>query len=115
MTFEVGTEQQLRWLKGFIAAIFILNVIDGVLTVFWVVSGQASEANPLMDELLNLSPPLFMLGKLSLVGLGSVLLWRHRERPGVVVSIFMLFLVYYWLLLYHLQAVGFTILDALSV
>ncbi len=110
---DVGTDRHFTWLKGVVATIFVLNVLDGVLTVFWVSSGLAEEANPLMDELLHMSPALFMIGKLSLVALGSVLLWLNRNQPAAVVAIFCLFLVYYCLLLYHLEAFNFRVLDRL--
>jgi formate hydrogenlyase subunit 3/multisubunit Na+/H+ antiporter MnhD subunit len=41
--------------------------------------------------------------KLGLVGLGSWLLWSHRERPAAVIAIFVAFFAYYLVLLYHLQ------------
>jgi hypothetical protein len=45
----------------------------------------------------------FFAVKLGLVGMGSWLLWRRRENPTAVVSIFIAFFVYYLVLLYHLQ------------
>jgi hypothetical protein len=100
---EVGTPRQFQWLKGVVASIFFLNVLDGLLTVYWIFTGQATEANPLMDNVLHISPGLFMGIKLGLVGLGSWLLWRLRQQPAAVISIFALFGIYYLLLLYHLN------------
>lgn len=99
----IGSPQHFRWLKGIIATVFVFNVLDGLLTIYWIVTGQATEANPLMEEVLDISPALFMAVKLGLVGLGSILLWRTRDSPVAVVSVFLLFMVYYFLLLYHLQ------------
>lgn len=84
--------------------IFALNVVDAVATLYWVVNGLAREANPLMRELLGIHPLLFVFAKLSLVGLGVWVLWRHRHRPLAVVAIALLFLVYYGLTIYHLRA-----------
>ena len=48
--------------------------------------------------------------KLSLVALGSLLLWRYRNRPLAVVGIFLAFFVYYCLFVYRIgflsQVVG---------
>jgi len=100
----VGRAQHFDWLRGLIAGIFTLNVADGVMTVYWVLSGRARESNPLMDRLLDIDPLVFMVVKLALVALGSVLLWRLRRHAIAVTAIFALFLVYYWLLLPHLEA-----------
>jgi formate hydrogenlyase subunit 3/multisubunit Na+/H+ antiporter MnhD subunit len=65
--------------------------------------GLAREANPLLDELVNGHAVGFVAVKLGLVGLGSWLLWHYRRRPTAVVAIFIAFLAYYFLLLYHLR------------
>ncbi|MEM1026342.1 MAG: DUF5658 family protein [Myxococcota bacterium] len=100
----VGTEGQFQWLRGVLLAVLILNLADAFLTLHWVSSGMAVEANPLLAELVTESPLLFVATKMSLVGLGSILLWRNRQRGSSVVAIFAMFIVYYLLLLYHLQA-----------
>ena len=43
---------------------------------------------------------------MSLVRLGSCMLWRLRHRPLAVVGIFLVFFGYYLLLLFHLKQVG---------
>lgn len=101
--FTVGTPEQFRWLHGIVKAVLILNLIDAVLTLLWVRGGLATEANTLIDELINESAIGFIAVKLSLVGLGSWLLWQQRRRPSAVVGIFTVFLAYYAILLYHLQ------------
>jgi hypothetical protein len=102
----IGGPEQLRWLKWIITAVFVLNTIDGVLTIYWVVGGYALEANPLMAELIETHPLLFMLVKLAMVGLGSAVLWRFRERATAVIAIVCVFLVYYFILLFHLDALN---------
>jgi hypothetical protein len=37
------------------------------------------------------------------VGFASLLLWRYRHRPLAVVGIFLGFLIYYCLFLYHIS------------
>jgi hypothetical protein len=97
-----------RWvsvelLRKLVAAVFLLNVADGVMTLVWVSAGLAQEANPLMDLLIGLHPSLFMGAKISLVALGCALLWRHVRLPMAAAAIFLLVFVYYSLLLYHLS------------
>ena len=101
--FRVGTPEQFRWLHGIVKAVLVLNLIDAVLTLIWIHSGLATEANTLIDELINESPLGFIAVKLSLVGMGSWLLWQQRRRPAAVCGIFTVFLAYYGILLYHLQ------------
>ena len=110
--FEFVMEQvkQVRfinshWLAGMTAWIYILSVIDGVLTIFWVLSDLAEEANPLMDHLIMQDPVLFMLVKIVLVALGVTLLWRLRARPLALLGIFTCFGIYCSILIHHLGAV----------
>lgn len=84
----------------------VLNLLDAIFTTLWVSAGLATEANPMMAELLRNRPLLFMLGKLVLVGGGSYLLWMRRRRPLAVVAIVVAFLCYYVVLLRHLGFLG---------
>ena len=105
-TRKIGTLEHFRWLKGVIWTMLVLNVIDGALTLIWVSTGRATEANPLLAILAHEYPVLFVLVKFTLVGMGSYLLWRYRKHPGSVVGIFVAFLAYYFVLLYHLRSMG---------
>ncbi len=106
---SVGTPEQLRWLRGIVAALLVLNALDGIFTIFWIQTGIAEEANPLLRRLVEETPVLFTVTKLGLVGLGSAVLWRNRERPLAVVAIFVAFGVYYGILLWHLHAAGLVV------
>lgn len=88
-----------------------MNVVDAVMTIAWISVGSASEANPIMEKLLNWGTIPFFIGKMAIVVGGSLVLWKYRKRPMAVVGIFLLFLVYYFLILYHLNMFG-TILGA---
>ena len=101
--FSVGTPEQFRWLHGIVKAVLVLNLIDAILTLIWVRSGLATEANTLIDELVNENAVAFIAIKLGLVALGSWLLWERRRHPFAVVGIFAVFLAYYAILLYHLR------------
>jgi len=108
---SLGLPSHYRWLKGIVAFVFIMNVLDGIFTIIWVVTGKAVEANPLMANLINMHPVLFMGCKLLLVFLGSALLWRRRNNRAAVISIFIVFLTYYILLLYHLRSMNIGLLE----
>ncbi len=111
VTRRIGTLQHFRWLRGIAIAIIVLNVFDAVLTLLWIRMGTATEANPILAELAHNNPALFLTVKFSLVGLGSLLLWRFRKRKSAVVAIFVGFLAYYFLLLYHLNSMKVQILN----
>ena len=104
--FRVGTSEQFRWMFGIVAAIVIMNFLDATLTVFWLSSGAATEANPLMATLVDVGSVPFVLGKMFLVSAGVYLLWRHRQHPLSVVGTFGIFMLYYLTILYHLQVVS---------
>ncbi len=107
----VGTKEQFGWLEFFIKAILVMNVLDAILTIYWISDHKAVEANPLLAELAHQYPLSFVLVKLSLVSLGSALLWRLRRRPLAVIAIFAGFLGYYFLLIYHLKALNPRIIE----
>jgi hypothetical protein len=99
---ELVSLEQHGWLKGVVGSLLVLNMLDGVLTIAWVNLGRATEMNPLMDVLLSTHPVLFMAIKLLLVCLGVLLLWRYRTKTTAIVSIYLCFVAYAGVLLYHL-------------
>ena len=101
--WSVGTSEHFRWLHGIVECVLVLNLLDAIFTLWWVRWGLALEANLMIDRLIDEVPLAFITVKLGLVGLGSWLLWQRRDRPAAVVSIFVAFVVYYLVLLYHLQ------------
>lgn len=101
---KIGTAKHFGWLKGIIFALLVLNLFDGAFTIYWIWTGMATEANPIMAALINRSPVLFICGKLSLVFLGSYLLWIRRNHTMSVVALFFVFILYYLVVIYHLQA-----------
>ena len=102
-SIKVGTAEHFRWLYGIVKAVLVLNLLDAVLTLLWVRSGVAVEANALLADLANDHAIRFVLVKLGLVSLGSLFLWRQRRHPLAVIAIFGAFLVYYLVLLHHLR------------
>lgn len=112
-TRRIGTVEQFRLLGNIVRAILVLNVFDALATLMWVYSGQATEANPMMEYLVHEVPVLFVLVKFTLVFLGSWLLWIRRKNALAVVSIFVAFLAYYGVVLYHLHAMDLRLLQRL--
>ncbi|MFQ5415610.1 MAG: DUF5658 family protein [Myxococcota bacterium] len=100
---RIGTPEQFRWLNGVVKTVLVLNLLDAVFTLVWVRAELAEEANALMRFLVEDHAVLFVTVKVALVSLGSWVLWRRRTHATAVVAIFAAFLVYYLLLLYHLQ------------
>ncbi len=111
---HIGTLQHFRWLEGIVKAVLVLNLVDAVLTLIWIQTGLATEANPVMAALVHNSPIAFILAKVALVSLGSGLLWRLRTRPLAVIGIFAVFLAYYFLILYHLDYANMLVRALLS-
>jgi hypothetical protein len=111
---RIGTREHYRWLEGIVKVTLVLNLLDALFTLVWVFSGLATEANPFLHHLVHRHPVAFVAAKLALVGLGSLLLWRYRGRPLAVVAIFVAFLVYYALLLIHVDYLA-TVLGILVV
>ncbi len=100
-SIPLGLPHQFEWLRIVLALVFVMSVLDGVLTVYWVASAQATEANPLWSSLLATSPVIFMVAKTGLVGGGCYILYRHRLRAISIVASFGLFFIYYSLIVYH--------------
>lgn len=112
-TRKIGTIEHFRWLRGIVKALLVLNVLDAILTIAVISSGQADEANPLMAGLVHREPVFFAFVKILLVSLGSYLLWQLRQRAFAVCAIFVAFLAYYFVLLYHLYAMDLRLLQRL--
>jgi hypothetical protein len=101
--FQVGTPQHFRWLHGIVKTVLVLNLLDAIFTLVWVRWGFAREANLMIDRLVEHHALAFIAVKLGLVGMGSWLLWQRRNHATAVVSIFIAFLAYDLVLLYHVQ------------
>ena len=107
--FSIGTQQHFRWLHGLVKVVLLLNLLDAIFTMFWVDSGLAVEANVLLQAAVENHLVAFVMIKIALVSLGSFLLWKRRQHALAVVGLFVIFLVYYYLLLYHLRFASFII------
>ena len=66
----------------------LLTLIDLAATVFWVASGIATEANPILEAAIQKSFLLFAVVKIGLAYLG-VLILRHHKRKRIVFDLAM--------------------------
>ncbi len=94
---------RLLALKLVVALTLVGNVVDGSFTIVWTSTGAATEANPLLDEVLARSPILFMAAKLALVSAGVYLLFRRRNRRLALAGLYACGCVYALLVAYHLS------------
>jgi hypothetical protein len=56
--------------------LFALNLIDAVLTIYWVRNGFATEGNHLMATLLDIGDLPFLAVKIAIGATAAVVLWH---------------------------------------
>ncbi len=61
-------------------ALVILTLVDLAATVYWVSSGLATEANPILEAVIQKSFLLFAVTKIGLAYFGIFILNRYRSR-----------------------------------
>ena len=96
-------------ISSMVKAILVLNLIDAILTMYWVKHGLAQEMNPLLANTVLNFPIVFVLIKLSLVGLGVCVLWRNRSNQLAIGAICLALAAYYGLFLYHISFISYTV------
>lgn len=101
--FKASTQDIIFQLM--LAFVLVFNILDGAATIFVVGIEKAYEANPIMAFLLNIHPIVFMIGKLFLVSTGVLLMWKHRSFFVSKFGIVLIFLVYYGLMIMHIESV----------
>ena len=71
--------------------LFTLNLLDALLTVFWVRSGVATEGNQLMARLLDVGNGPFLMVKIAMGAIAAMVLFRWGNRPlaryGLVIAL----------------------------
>tara|TARA_R110002012_G_scaffold295464_1_gene492000 strand:+ start:176 stop:496 length:321 start_codon:yes stop_codon:yes gene_type:complete len=99
----------LRKIVGLVYALAILIIIDLTATLFWVSNDLATEANPIMDAFLQVSPVLFVVAKLGLSAVGIWILYYFRKRfkRKIFKILLGLNLIYIAVFVYHLWGVLF--------
>lgn len=85
----------------YLRLIFLLNILDGILTLTWIKMRVADEANPLMAYLIDIDPTVFLFAKISSVTLSCFILWRLRSYSiSKYITLFALSL-YGGIVIYH--------------
>lgn len=82
--------------------LFFSNIVDALMTIFWVESGMAKEANPLMDMLLRRNVATFFGAKYLLVCVAIALLLRFQDRKLARQALFATAAAYTVLIGYHM-------------
>lgn len=77
-----------------LVSLFWLNILDGALTVSTINQSKGLEINPLMGFLLDLSPTLFLITKITLVSLCLLFVYRYRHLKIVRISVSVLCVIY---------------------
>lgn len=71
--------------------LFLLNLMDAVLTIFWVRNGFATEGNHLMATLLDIGDVPFLGVKIAIGAVTAFVLWRWKDyriaRYGLTLSL----------------------------
>ena len=60
--------------------LFIFNLLDAFLTILWINSGIAIEANPIMAAAMSHGMSFFVLIKITAVTLAIAVLWSTRSN-----------------------------------
>lgn len=93
--------------KFFIISIFVLNILDALLTLMWIDAMLAVELNPLMNALIQQSPWAFLVVKISLVTVALALIFKNRHKLISRALVIPAFFVYMWVSMIHFRAVVF--------
>jgi hypothetical protein len=92
--------------------LFLLNWLDAQLTLIWVRSDIATEANNLMAQLLNIGDAPFLLTKLAIGAFSAYVLYRCSHLPIARRGMKLALVVYGALMLVHaatgLSAMGWS-------
>ena len=86
------------------AFVIIANILDAVLTYWFVSNGTATELNPFMHMLLEVDAILFFLVKLGFVSLAIILLLINKNRVLAKKALIFCALVYGIILMIHSHA-----------
>jgi hypothetical protein len=92
-------------------ALLVLNLFDGLFTLFFLQLAVAEELNPLMRAAYEHSPMLFMGSKMVVVNAGLLLLCLHRKMKPSRIAIRAGAVVYGCINIYHLVLLSHVIRD----
>lgn len=91
--------------------LFVLNLLDAVLTIYWIHNGFATEGNQLMAGLLDIGYAPFLLVKIAVGALAAIVLWHWGNLRLARYGLTLVLVIYIGLMGVHLatglSAVGF--------
>ncbi len=82
--------------------LFILNFLDGVLTIYWIHNGFATEGNQLMAGLMDIGYLPFLLIKTAIGAVAAVVLWHWRSLRLAQCGLTVVLLIYIGLMGIHI-------------
>jgi hypothetical protein len=84
-----------RGLLIYIPAIFVLSIVDGLVTLELIYNGGC-EFNPVMDFMLGISPSIFMISKLlfTIIGVGFLFITRNIHLKSFSMRVYVLFPIF---------------------
>lgn len=82
--------------------LFALNLFDGILTIYWIHNGFATEGNELMAGLLDFGYAPFLAVKTTVGALTALTLWRWRNLRLAKYGLNLLLAIYVSLMGVHL-------------
>ncbi|MCI0573940.1 MAG: DUF5658 family protein [Myxococcaceae bacterium] len=99
-------EAPARWdaftADGTTVSLLVLNLLDGLFTLLFLLLGLAEELNPVMRLAYERSPMAFMALKLGIVHFGVTVLCLYRELRLARLALAMGVALYSGIVAYHL-------------
>ena len=89
------------------AFVIIANILDAILTYWFVSNGNATELNPFMGMLLEVDAILFFLVKFAFVFLAVILLIINKNKVLAKRALIFCAIVYGVILMIHAHALIF--------
>ena len=93
--------------------LFMLNLIDGLLTIVWVRAGVATEANHLMGGLLDIGDLPFLAFKIAMGTFAAVVFYCGGDRPLAKYGLALALAIYISLMGIHIVT-GLTVMGYVS-
>jgi Domain of unknown function (DUF5658) len=88
--------------SGMTIVLFLLNLVDALLTVYWVRNGFATEGNALMASLLDMGNTPFLAVKMVIGATTAIVLWRWKNLRVAQYGLTIALAVYLGVMAVHL-------------
>ena len=82
--------------------LFLLNIIDALLTLYWIEIGAATEGNFIMNYLLSLGVPVFLTAKIIMAAATAFVLGSQQTKRLARIGLDTVLTIYAALMLIHL-------------